>query len=71
MEAKGHYRSFEMIIYNRWGNMVWRQSCKGGSCPDYADDDFWWDGCNRDGKTVSAGVYFWVVKATLTAFSSR
>ena len=64
MEENLPYRTFEMIVYNRWGNVVWRQSCKGGICPDYADDDFWWDGCNRDGKTVSAGVYFWVAKAT-------
>ena len=64
MEAKGHYRSFEMIIYNRWGNMVWWQHCQGGSCPDYADEAFWWDGYDMNGRPLSAGVYFWVAKAT-------
>ena len=64
MEEKGCYRSFEMIIYNRWGNRVWRQHCAGGSCPDYADEAFWWDGRDMRGTPVSAGVYFWVAKAT-------
>ena len=65
MEDKGTYRSFEMLIYNRWGNLVWKQSCKGEYCPDYADDAFWWNGKDLKGSYVSAGVYFWIVKATL------
>lgn len=65
LEENGYYASFEMYIYNRWGNVVWRQKCEGGNCPDYGDEDFWWDGNNNHGKPVSAGVYFWVVKATL------
>ncbi len=64
MEETGHYRSFEMVVYNRWGNVVWRQSCKGMNCPDYSDEAFWWDGRDMKGRPVSSGVYFWVVKAT-------
>lgn len=64
LEEKGPYRGFEMIIYNRWGNMIWSQHCKGDNCPDYADETFWWNGKDTKGSDVSAGVYFWVVKAT-------
>lgn len=64
LKKKGLYTTFEMHIYNRWGNLVWEQQCHGENCPDYDDKDFWWNGTNSHGKPVSAGVYFWTVKAS-------
>ena len=63
LEEKGYFKDFEITVYNRWGNLVWKRSCTDPNCPNY-DDSFWWDGTNKFGKPVSYGVYFWVVKAT-------
>ena len=45
---------YEMIIYNRWGNVVF-------STTDYSHV---WDGNNSAGKPCSEGVYFCVIKYT-------
>lgn len=67
-EDGGYFLFMEMIIYNRWGERVWRRSCEnveGGTkdCPNYSDPDFWWNGKNGMGADVSEGVYYWVLKA--------
>ena len=64
MEECGRFHTFEMTIYNRWGNVVWRQYCNEGECPPYHDNSFWWDGKDMQGHPLSAGIYFYVVKAT-------
>lgn len=67
-EDGGYFIFLEMIIYNRWGERVWRRACEdvqGGNkeCPNYDDPDFWWNGKNAMGSDVSEGVYYWVLKA--------
>ncbi|MDR1201017.1 MAG: PKD domain-containing protein [Tannerellaceae bacterium] len=62
LEEKGYFKEFQIEIYNRWGNPVWKNTCTAPNCPDYADS-FWWDGCNKQGKPVVDGVYYWVVSA--------
>ena len=64
MEEGSYYSTFDMTIYNRWGKEVWHQHCENGECPSYNDESFWWDGSDNQGRKVSAGVYFWTVKAT-------
>lgn len=69
IEANGFFYHLEMIIYNRWGERVWYRMCENqmgykNICPDYNDENFWWNGKNSTGKDVSEGVYFWVLKAT-------
>ncbi|MBQ5531935.1 MAG: gliding motility-associated C-terminal domain-containing protein, partial [Bacteroidales bacterium] len=71
LEESGMYLSFDMTIYNRWGNEVWHQCCKNGVCPRYHDSGFWWDGTDSQGKPLSAGVYFYVVKAVPSQSGSR
>ncbi|MBO4581220.1 MAG: PKD domain-containing protein [Bacteroidales bacterium] len=63
VEDKGLFDVFEMTVYNRWGTVVWQQSCEDGQCPHYSDDLFWWDGRDSNGKRVSDGVYYWTAKA--------
>ena len=63
LEDKNYFKEFQIAVYNRWGNLVWQNSCKEPDCPNY-NDSFWWDGSNKFGKPVSCGVYYWVVKAT-------
>ena len=66
LEDKGFFKEFKLEIYDKWGMLVWRRHCEsgsGGSCPDYEGTDFWWDGTNKQGAPVSAGVYYWVVYA--------
>ena len=67
LEVGGYFERFDMTIYNRWGNVVWQRSCSGGEkggCPDYSQEDFWWNGKTAIGADASEGVYFWVVSAT-------
>ncbi len=68
VEDGGYFLFMEMIIYNKWGERVWRRSCEdveGGNkeCPNYNDPDFWWNGKNHMGSDVADGVYYWVLKA--------
>ncbi len=63
LEKKGYFKDFLIDIYNRWGNLIWTNSCTEPNCPDYADP-FWWDGYNKSGELVHDGVYYWVVSAT-------
>lgn len=50
---------FEIAIYNRYGKRVYHYK---GDIRDWMG----WDGSNKDKKTVSTGVYFFVVKAMRT-----
>ena len=63
LEIYGFFDDFEMVIYNKWGGEVWKRKCKGANCPNYNDENFWWDGTNSVGQNVSEGVYYWVVSA--------
>lgn len=63
IEVVGYFLDFEMIIYNRWGAKVWERRCGGNNCPDYNNENFWWDGKIQNGKDASEGVYYWVVTA--------
>ena len=62
LEEMGYYKEFKMHIYNKWGNLIWSNTCKEPNCPDYSDA-FWWDGRNKQGNMVEDGVYYWVVSA--------
>jgi len=70
IEEKGYFREFRLDVYNRWGMLIWSQTCQQKDnpncvtcCPKYDDDAFWWDGRNKQGTPVSDGVYYWVVYA--------
>jgi PKD repeat protein len=63
LEDKGYFKKFQMNVYNKWGNLVWSNSCTEPNCPDYSDE-FWWDGTHKSGQLVSDGVYYWVVQAS-------
>lgn len=63
MEDESHYQQLEITIYNRWGNKIWHRKCQSPECPNYQEDNFWWDGTNSQGKMVSDGVYYWVLTA--------
>ena len=63
IEVVGFFIDFELIIYNKWGNKVWERRCSGDNCPDYNNNNFWWDGKMKNGKEASEGVYYWVVSA--------
>lgn len=60
IEDKGFFKEFKMEIYDRWGMLIWRNSCTDPNCPSQGTD-FWWDGRNRQGNRVSDGVYYWVI----------
>jgi PKD repeat protein len=62
LEETGYYKEFKIHIYNKWGTLIWSNTCKEPNCPDYSDA-FWWDGRNTQGKPVEDGVYYWVVSA--------
>jgi PKD repeat protein len=62
LEEMGYFKEFKMHIYNKWGNLIWSNTCKEPGCPDYSDA-FWWDGRNKQGNMVEDGVYYWVVSA--------
>lgn len=52
-EKKTDYSSFEIKIFNRWGEVVYEST----------DPYFKWDGKNKSGNLVSAGVYYYVANA--------
>ena len=60
IEDKGFFKEFKMEIYDKWGVLVWKNSCTDPNCPS-PGTDFWWDGRNKQGSRVSDGVYYWVV----------
>ena len=62
LEDKGYFKKFQMSVYNKWGGLVWSNTCTEPNCPDYSDE-FWWDGSHKSGQMVSDGVYYWVVQA--------
>ena len=63
LEAGGFFKQFKLEIYNKWGMLVWSQNCTDPNCPEYENDEFWWDGRNKQGSLVPDGVYYWVVYA--------
>ena len=60
IEDKGFFRELKMEVYNKWGALVWKNSCKDPDCPSVSGE-FWWDGRNKQGNVVSDGVYYWVL----------
>jgi PKD repeat protein len=62
-QKSGYFLKFEMEIYNKWGALVWKRKCESPNCPNYDDENFWWDGKNNNGNNVPDGVYYWVVYA--------
>ncbi|MDR1792184.1 MAG: PKD domain-containing protein [Bacteroidales bacterium] len=62
LEDKGTFNEFSIVIYDRWGVEVWKQKCQEPDCPS-KNDDFWWNGNNKQGNRVADGVYFWSVYA--------
>jgi gliding motility-associated-like protein len=51
------FREFEVVILNRWGNVV--------SSGSYVDINYLWDGRLPNGDLASEGVYFYQVKGIL------
>ncbi len=48
-ECQGEYQSSELIIWNRWGNVVFSES-------PYQND---WDGTDQSGKSLPEGTYYY------------
>ena len=48
--AVGKFDSFEVLVYNRWGTLVYKTT----------DPKFMWDAKNMNGNLVSDGVYYWI-----------
>lgn len=48
-------KSFEVIITNRWGNVIYECSDELGNC--------YWDGRDRKGVYVDEGTYFYIINA--------
>lgn len=51
LSAFTEFKEIELIVFNRWGNMVFRSN----------DPKVCWDGRELSGKNVSAGVYFFIL----------
>ena len=43
---------FQIIIYNRWGQVVYQSNNR----------DFNWDGTSSDGKPLPVGTYAYIIK---------
>ena len=56
-----NYAKSEIIIYNRWGDIVFEAS-------PYNND---WDGTNRNGNDLPPGVYYFVLRVTLDKVYSQ
>tara|TARA_B100000508_G_C11465884_1_gene282536 strand:+ start:19923 stop:21977 length:2055 start_codon:yes stop_codon:yes gene_type:complete len=54
LQAKQTIENFEIVILNRWGNVV----------RTFNDPDFKWDGTTEGGKYVNDGTYFYKVNIT-------
>jgi gliding motility-associated-like protein len=52
------FESFEIVIMNRWGNVVHRRTDATGT--------YLWDGLTQSGERVADGVYFYRLTGTLT-----
>lgn len=52
LAAAGDFDEFEVLVYNRWGTMVYKTN----------DPKFKWDGKNMNGNMVSPGVYYYVAR---------
>ncbi len=50
LEIAGEVSTYELVIFNRWGNRVFGNNFSG-VC---------WDGRTNQGQAVSEGVYFWI-----------
>lgn len=59
--TKGDYDEFSILIYNRWGELVFESS----------DSRFEWNGDNLKGKPCSDGVYFYVAKTVANSVSEN
>ncbi|MEN0002603.1 MAG: PKD domain-containing protein [Bacteroidota bacterium] len=51
-DGLGKYQENELIVFNRWGNIVYQQKT-------YEND---WEGTNNNGQELPAGVYFYVLR---------
>ena len=54
VDAKG-LKEFNVVITNRWGNVIYECSDEFGDCT--------WDGRDRRGKSVEEGTYFYIINA--------
>jgi PKD repeat protein len=63
LAEEGYFEQFKIEVDNKWGMLIWSQSCKSPNCPDYQNDSFWWNGKSQLGKYVPDGVYYWGVYA--------
>jgi len=57
------YRSYEVVILNRWGNVMSEALVE--------EDDYLWDGRNKGGQFATEGVYFYKVSGTLRDGNER
>jgi gliding motility-associated-like protein len=53
VKSEGIFKSFHIVITNRWGNLV----------KEYDDENGEWDGTDASGSIVNDGVYFYSVNA--------
>jgi gliding motility-associated-like protein len=54
-ECELNYAESEIIIYNRWGDVVFSASPYGNN----------WGGTGRNGQDLPPGVYYFVLRVTL------
>lgn len=60
-KPSGFADDIRIIIYNRWGNEIFRTS----------DDYQWWNGKSSSGNECSEGVYFYVASYSLNGISMK
>ncbi len=59
VDASGDFSSFNLLITNRWGNVVFE--CNNSDFPSNCK----WDGTNKGGEKVEDGTYFYVIDAVI------